>query len=318
MRKFCFKKFFTRAVMGAGCLAALCIVTPAMAEEQTTEQTVPTPTPTPASAQTVQNGWFTNKNGSKKYFRKGKYYTGRHKIQGKFYYFSPNNGCMKKNKWVTLNGKRYYFGEDGVGYIGLKKVRGKWYYFSEFGSQRKKKTTVDGITYYMNAAGNVEAYQKDGQFYTPEGKAMNTTSAANYESLQYAKAIVDKITTPDMSKSTKLLTCFNWVIKHYYKTTHVYLRQENWVSMFANDYLKGGMYGNCFSDACAFAFLAKAIGYENVYVCVDTPRVREGHCFTEIDGLFYDPLFAEAKGFNGNYAAPSGVYSLYPLYKEAI
>lgn len=52
--------------------------------------------------------------------------------------------------------------------------------------------------------------------------------------------------------------------------------------IYANDmYLRG--YGNCFSFASAFAYLAKAIGYENVYCCNSG-----GHGWAEINGLIYD------------------------------
>ena len=42
-------------------------------------------------------------------------------------------------------------------------------------------------------------------------------------------------------------------------------------------------YGNCFSYAAAFAYLAKAIGYSKCYACNSG-----GHGWSEIDGLIYD------------------------------
>lgn len=321
MEKFHLKKLIARAAVGAGVVAALCFGVPAMADEEISavaQTENPVSVAAENSSQETQNGWVTNKKGWKKYYRNGKYLTGRHKVHGKYYYFGAKSGYMKKSVWVTVNGKKFYFGWKGVGCTGLTKIRQKWYLFSQYGAMRTSKTTIGNTTYYIKTDGTVEAYQKGGKYYLPSGKKMDSVSAANFETLQYAKAIVSQITTPDMSQSYKRLVCFNWVIKHYYRTTHVYTKQENWPSLYANDYLKGGMYGSCFSDSCAFAFLAKAIGYQNVNICVDTTGTQNAHCFVEIDGLYYDPLFAEAKSFSRNYAAPAGVYALSPMVKVAL
>lgn len=339
-----YRKKFIGMLFGVGMMAAVFAGAPAMASEQTdaaaavtsalteapaatvTPEPTTAPTPTVAAKKTVKKGWVTYKSGGKKYFKNGKYLTGRHKIHGKYYYFSPKNGYMKKSYWATIKGKKYYFGWKGVGCTGLTKIKGSWYLFDKYGALKTAQTTIGKITYYMNDSGTVEAYQKGSTYYTPAGKKMDSSSAANFETLQYAKAVVKQITTSGMSQSQKLLTCFNWVIKHYYSTPRVYLRQENWQTLYANDYLKpvNGTYnlniqrGDCFSDACAFAFLAKALGYQDVKICVDTKEIGKGHCFAQVDGLFYDPLFAEAKSFSGNYAVPLGVYSLYPMYTVTI
>lgn len=318
-------KFFRKKVIWTAffiCItAAVYFYVPIMADEQATAAAAAVTTPAPTAAVTskqTKKGWVTYKNGGKKYYKNGKYLTGRHRIHGKYYYFSPKNGYMKKSIWVTIKNKRFYFGWKGAGCTGLTKIKGKWYLFSQYGALKTSNTMVNKITYYINKSGQVEAYRKGSQYYTPSGKKMDSASAANFETLQYAIKVVDQITTPNMSQSQKLLTCFNWVIGHYYSTPRIYLRQENWQTLYANDYLKGGKYGDCFSDACSFAFLAKALGYQDVKICVDTTGIRKGHCFAQIDGLFYDPLFAEAKSFSNNYAAPSGVYSLYPMYTVTI
>ena len=42
------------------------------------------------------------------------------------------------------------------------------------------------------------------------------------------------------------------------------------------------------------------------------------HSWAEINGLVYDPLFAEAKDYNKYYGAPYGVYELHPILRVAL
>lgn len=73
------------------------------------------------------------------------------------------------------------------------------------------------------------------------------------------------------------------------------------------------------ADASAFAYLAKALGYKNVYVCTDGYRNDENsHGWAEINGRVYDPLFAEAKSYSRNYGVRYGVYPLSPVMRVKI
>lgn len=124
-----------------------------------------------------------------------------------------------------------------------------------------------------------------------------------------------------MSKSEKFETCFRWVMyQHYYDTRRIFYNQTAWPALYANDYLiLSGKGGDCFSDACSFAYLAKALGYKNVYVCVDTTATDgSGHCWAEIGGRVYDPLFAEAKNYYGYFGVGYGSYGLYPERRVAV
>ena len=88
---------------------------------------------------------------------------------------------------------------------------------------------------------------------------MDSAKAYEYETLLRARSVVAEITNANMSKSQKFETCFNWVIKHYYATRRVFMNQTAWPALYANDYLIPSGGGNCFSDGCAFAYLAKDI-----------------------------------------------------------
>lgn len=75
-----------------------------------------------------------------------------------------------------------------------------------------------------------------------------------------SKQIAAEITNSSMSKSQKLQTCFNWVIKGYYNIWRDFDQGgKDWPATFANDHFLHHN-GDCVSDAGAFAYLAKAIG----------------------------------------------------------
>lgn len=266
-----------------------------------------------SAKKSVKKGWVTLSDGKKKrYYKNGKYITGMRKLGGKIYYFNKN-GVMQTNCWKTINGKRYYFGKNGVRYSGLKKIGKKTYYFNTYGVMQKGVKKVKNVTYYLDDKGVLEAKKVNNTFYNANGKKMKKTEANDFETLQRAKSIAGQITTPGMTKSQKLEKCFRWVMSKPYATPRRFSNVEGWPAVYANDHFITGR-GNCFSDACAFAYLAKAIGCTNVYVCVDSTGVNgSGHSWAEIDGLVYDPLFAEAKSFSGNYGARYGVYILHPI-----
>lgn len=176
--------------------------------------------------------------------------------------------------------------------------------------------TVDGkTTYYIGSDGVIQARKKGNTMYYANGKKKMNQTAYEYETLLRAKAVVAAITTPGMSQSEKFQTCYNWVIKHYYNTRRIFQNQTSWPALYANDYfLTGSQGGDCFSDSCTFAYLARALGYKNVYVCVDTDLFDDsGHCWAEINGLVYDPLFSEAKNYYKYFGATYASYGLSPI-----
>ena len=126
------------------------------------------------------------------------------------------------------------------------------------------------------------------------------------KTLARAQKVVNKVTKSSMSKSQKLKKCFRWVEKKPYVKRRKFKKKANFVVVFANDdFQRGG--GNCISDACAFALLAKTIGCREVYVCMDG-KTDQAHGWTEIEGKAYDPLFATNRGFKKHYAASYKVF----------
>lgn len=47
-----------------------------------------------------------------------------------------------------------------------------------------------------------------------------------------------------------------------------------WYAVQANEVTLSISCGDCIADASAFAYLAKALGYKNVYICADIEKRR--------------------------------------------
>lgn len=260
------------------CIAlALCsalLLTPVYSETAVQAATVKS---TETSSKIPQNGWYTLKNGQKKYFKNGKYVV----------------GCQKVGKTV--------------------------FFFNKYGYMQKKNTTYQKVTYYIEKNGKVLGWKKGKNYYDSTGKRLNTDETNEFRASQNARKVVAKITNSKMSKSQKLQVCFNWVMSKYYHTWRRFDQGgKAWYAVNANDHFERGR-GNCIADASAFAYLAKVLGYEKVYVCADGKRNdRNAHAWAEINGRVYDPLFAQAKSYSNNYGVSYGTYTLSPVYRVKI
>lgn len=216
----------------------------------------------------------------------------------------------KKQGWETIKGgkKRYY--KDGKRLTGFQKIGKNYFYFNANGTMLKNKTVKRGtknFTYFIDKKGHVIGKKKGSTYYNANGKKMSQAQIADLRS----KQIVAEITNSRMSKSQKLRTCFNWVMKKYYYTWRRFDQGgKNWPAVNANDHFLRGR-GDCIADASAFAYLAKAIGYKKVYVCADAKQSdNNAHAWAEINGYVYDPLFAEAKSYSRYYGVPRRSYEL--------
>ncbi|MBO6163557.1 MAG: hypothetical protein J6N77_00755 [Lachnospiraceae bacterium] len=178
---------------------------------------------------------------------------------------------------------------------GAVEKDGKYYFYLEDGTQLKQTQKIGKFTYYIDSHDHLEAYKKGKRMYFPNGKKMKKADREDYETYRLARKWVKKITKKSDSKKEKLYKCFKWVqkkpwvIRHSWSTVGV---KKKWQSMYANDHFKGAAKGgDCISDACALAYLARAIGYKNVYVAREAKR-SSAHAWTEIDGKIYDAMFA--------------------------
>ncbi len=241
------------------------------------------------------------------------------KMDGKYYYYQ--NGKKVTRCWKKLNNnRRYYFGWNGVAYRGSREVDGKRYIFNQWAQVAEPKgnlavVTVDGVKYiadksgaprkgfqifasnlwYADAKGKVLVSDTvDGIKFGKDGKAIaGTNRSLKIRCMQ----IVSQITNSSMSQSTKLRACWNYVVGGHIHYAGIYpnLGQAGWQRSLALTALTQGA-GNCYGFACAFAALAKEVGYSPYVIYGRCPGSRDGaadgytrHSWTRINGLNYDP-----------------------------
>lgn len=102
--------------------------------------------------------------------------------------------------------------------------------------------------------------------------------------MEAARKAVEKCTESGMTKEEKLKNAFDYLKKNYLEgVRRSDYREIDWPAVYAGDLLIGGK-GDCFSYGAAFAYMAKAIGYEECYACNSG-----GHGWAEVDGKIYDP-----------------------------
>ena len=205
------------------------------------------------------------------------------KVGNKLYY-SYDDATFAKNKSQKIGGETYYFGSDCAAVKNGIIKEGNQYYYVTNGKKDSsvcKAVTQDGAEWnVINGVATKVVTEKD--------KTQNR-----------ALKVIARITNDKMSKAEKLRACwdysqsfreFNPRIPHY--------TGLDWHIVYANDlFVRDG--GNCMSFGAAFAFLARGLGYDNVYACNSG-----GHGWAEINGLVYDPEWAMHHFNYSYYGAP--------------
>ena len=286
------------------------------------------------STTTKKNGWVT-KGTATYYYQKGKAVTGWKTIDGGRYFFTKSG--KKKGQMVTglqtISSQKYYFEKSGdnkgkmitgrktVGskkyfftksrkkkgqaYTGLKTISGKKNYFTTSGSKKGQMITgwkkISKAYYYFGEDG-----ASDSSKTVNSSRKSDKTGTAAQKVYKRAQAVVEQITTEDMTKAQKLKACFNYVMKYTGRRPRTpHYCGKDWPVVYANDmFLEGS--GNCFSYAAAFAYMAKACGYTEVYACNST-----GHGWVEIGGKVYDPeqyRNTKYKYYDSNYSSAPGYW----------
>ncbi len=147
----------------------------------------------------------------------------------------------------------------------------------------------DGF-YYADADGLINTKYCDGlnidgnDWCVIEGKATRVFSEEDKTLFAACKAI-GKCTNSNMSREEKLRASFNYIKTAYLEGVphNPPYREMDWPVVCANDLFINGK-GDCYSYGAAYAYYAKAIGYEEVYACNSG-----GHGWTEVEDKFYDP-----------------------------
>lgn len=169
--------------------------------------------------------------------------------------------------WHKVAGAWFYGDEGGVAHTGWLQEGSKWYWMDANGVMAVGARTIDGKYYFFSKSG-----------------AWLPVKAEHAAVFERAVAELSKCTNDSMTKEQKLRAAFNHIRDNFTeKNPRIpHMKAFGWETIYADDIFVRG-YGNCISMAAAFAFMAKAIGYDNVYAC------NYGHAWVEIDGRIYDP-----------------------------
>ena len=281
-----------------------------LSEDPGTEQ--PGDQEEPPEEPPVQTGW--NEDHTQYIGEDGNPYTGKHKIDGEYYYF--NSKGILQTGWKKLSGKYYYFSAkaDGAAVKGRKKIGGKLYFFNENTAAARSKG------FFKDKAGN-EYYSTSAK-----GKLAKGWKALKYKKKLYGFYFSKK--TGKMAKGTtvgylkipkngrlhrayalgiKTLNKHGWSLKAAYKYSYKTKYYDRWYRVGGKNrsekYSIRGFEkhkGNCYVMGATFYVMAKLLGYNvrQVYGKIDMP-----HSWTEIKQggkiYVYDPNFRNETGRNG-------------------
>lgn len=269
--------------------------------------------------------------------------TGLKLVDGKYYFYNKKGETLK-NRWKTIDNNRYYFTEDGSAQTYSKKINGilflfdlkgrlargtksdfkavgnKLYYVNANGQPYTGWLVINRALYYANKKGVLKRNKTTagGITFDNTGKATNTDTA----NLKITTMeIIASITSTNMTKEQKLKACWDYVVangtnnQHFsYYTRNPDMTQTGWQRHEALEMFNRRV-GNCFGFACAFAALAKEIGYKP-YVVVGrvtsngNPRDNVGdgmtpHAWVMIDDKYYDPEADFKQWMTGVYGSTS-------------
>ena len=213
----------------------------------------------PASAKKTKKGW--KKAGSYyRYYKDGERLTGKKKIGTKTYYFNEKGYQM--TGWQKI-GKNYYFFR--------QEIKSKGY--------MKKSTKVNGIK--LNKKGRAVLSSQ-----RLKRKAALLVSYARW---------ADEIAPVSLKKEDRLRKCYDYLRRsiNYGNSQDYRYNDPDQDLYFAELALRQPLH-DCYLSAAAFSFLANALGYRNVSLCLN-----HGHGFVKIGSLIYDPTYGRARDYNG-------------------
>ena len=203
-----------------------------------------------------------------------------------------------KNGKIAADTTHGGFTFTGKGYLssvtGLFQIR-KHFYFIKEGCLVAQDTKYKKAKYFVRLDGTVSGIKKGKKMYKPSGQKMSDIERRDIRARLYAKEIICDITKKTMSKDEKLQTCFQWVVHNYNYVEVECNGEEGWTSRSGITMLQKGI-GDCRTLAVGFAYLASELGYDDACLCQDSRNKFSGaHCWTNVDGKYYDPLFYNTK-----------------------
>ena len=212
------------------------------------------------------------------------------------------------SEWVEKKGRVYYFDKYGIKTVGKKMIGGKEYYFDSEGRQRVGWVKLKGGYYYYNIGKKTKGYRVTGT--TVNGIRLKKTGEANLTSKTQDKVkyLADAnelcfdyvnftMTRTEALKKMYTLMAKSEIISYYNYGDFKY--SDNWDQYYASYYFERGI-GDCYTTGCVFAYIATALGYDEVYA-----ESSGGHGWCRIGEKYYDPNWASwgAKDIYDGFAA---------------
>lgn len=257
----------------------------------------------------VYTGYYMGKKNKMYYVKKGRCTLQTGMLDAGTKYYSHK---AKKNR--KLSKQTLYV--EGAVYNGYYLDSDNRMYLLSNGTYSPVDTALSVGTAYYSLNDNMMMKLPFDKVYI-DGKAVEGLTPRGVATFQKARSVVQAVSNPADSKEDKLYKCYLWIKKCpyvQYRTTLAAVRDDpvDWDSTFANDIFDKGS-GCCASLACAFAYMAKACGYEKVTICSDTE-----HAWVDIDGRLYDPLFAKDRNFSLNYNAAYTDYRVHAAFTREL
>lgn len=175
---------------------------------------------------------------------------------------------------------------------GLIEAGGKAYFYDANGQLLKGGVVGNEASgyYYADDNGAIDRGYCDGvtvggsDYVVINGAAAPVMNDSDSMLFCAAKAIA-KCTDSSMGKREKLRAAFDYIKTAYLEGVRhdPPYREADWPVVCASDLFVYGK-GDCFSYGAAYAYMAKAIGCDEVYACN-----TGGHGWAEVEGKFYDP-----------------------------
>ena len=236
----------------------------------------------------------------------------------KHWSYFGNNGWLRTG-WVQLgkgtsepdgNSAKHwsYFGNNGwlrTGWVQLGKGTSEpdgntakhWSYFGNNGWLRTGLQTMgtasnpDGnnilhLSYFGDNGWLVEnkIFTCNNEQYSADKKGWASAIGSGHEKvLAKARMFIDEVTDSRMSQKEKLIKCYQYIqVSEFKRPWSPHYTGVDWPQKYADNWFDTKS-GNCFSYAASLGYVAKSLGYKNVYCCNGLI-----HGWAEIDGLIYD------------------------------
>lgn len=197
-----------------------------------------------------------------------------------------------QNEWVERKGYHYYYDKFGVKATGRKTIDGKKYYFDSQGRQRVGWISINEDYYFYQIGKQKNGYLKtdttvNGIALKKNGKAKLTSDTRDkVKYLTYANELCSEYLNPSMSRKEALEKMYQLMAKGEiisYYNYGPFQDSKNWDQNYVAYFFDRGI-GDCYTAGCVFAYIATALGCEEVYA-----ESSGGHGWCRIGEKYYDP-----------------------------